>query len=58
MSYWSTIERNLVGLADFAGSNSNGRSTGTVSIIKSKLGQLAIRWNFEPEKSANHTRFL
>ena len=24
----------------------------------SKLGQLAIRWNFEPAKSANPTRFL
>ena len=30
-----------------------------VSILKkSERGQLAIRWNFEPEKSANHTRFL
>ena len=25
---------------------------------KSKLSQLAIRWNFEPAKSANPTRFL
>ena len=31
MSYWSIFERNLVGLADFAGSNSNGWPTGPVS---------------------------
>ena len=29
-----------------------------VSIKKSKLGQLSIRWNFEPAESANPTRFL
>jgi len=29
-----------------------------VSIKKSKLGRLAIRWNFEPAKSADPTRFL
>ena len=29
-----------------------------VSIKKSKLNQLAIRWNFEPAKTANPTRFL
>ena len=40
MSYWSIFERNLVGLADFAGSNSNGWPTGPVSIKKSKLGEL------------------
>ena len=49
------FERNLVGLAEFAGSNSNGRPTGPVSItvgqvaqfrsISSKIGQWAIRWN-------------
>ena len=78
MSYCSIFERNLVGLADSAGSNSNGWPTGSgsikksklgetgglfraihpVSIKKSKLGQLAIRWNFEPAKSANPTTFL
>ena len=48
-----------MGLADFAGANSNGWPTGPVSIKKkSKLSQLAIRWNFEPAKSANPTRFL
>jgi len=29
-----------------------------VSIKKSKQGRLAIRWNFEPEKSTNLTSFL
>ena len=29
-----------------------------VSIKKSKLGKLAIRWNFELAKSANPTRFV
>ena len=29
-----------------------------VSINKSKQGRLAIRWNFEPEKSTNLTSFL
>ena len=36
MSYWSIFERNLVGLADFAVSNSNGWPTGPVSIKKSR----------------------
>ena len=81
MSCWSIFERKLAGLADFAGSKSNGWPTGPVSIKKSKLGelyktgglfraihpvlikktklsQLAIRWNFEPAKSTNPTRFL
>ena len=40
MSYWSIFERNLVGLANFVGSNSNGWPTGSVSIKKSKLGEL------------------
>ena len=35
------------------------RAIHPVSIKRSKLGrQLAIRWNFEPAKSANPTRFL
>ena len=34
------------------------RAIHPVSIKKRKLGQLAIRWNFEPAKSANPTRFL
>ena len=34
------------------------RAIRPVSKKKSKLGQLAIRWNFEPAKSANPTRFL
>ena len=38
MGYWSFSERNIVGLADFAGSNSNGWPTGPISIKKSKLG--------------------
>ena len=84
MSYWSIFNRNLVGLADFAGSKSqrmanwpsfdkkNGnwenyakRAAYLVQFTlfqkkKKKLGQLAIRWNFEPAKSANPTinRFL
>ena len=82
MSHWSIFERNLMVLADFAGSNSNVwptvpsfdqkietgiiiyetggrfRAIHLVSIKNSKLGQLAIRWNFEPAKSANPTRFL
>ena len=73
--FWSIFERSLEGFADFAGSNSNGRPTGpvsiekttlvwelyetgglfravcSVSIKKSKLGQLAIRWNFAPATS-------
>ena len=75
-----------MGLADFAGSNSNGWPTGPVSIKKnrnwgeiyetghetgglfraihpvsikkSKMGQLAVRWDLEPAKSVNPTRFL
>ena len=40
MSYWSIFERNLliVGLVDFAGSNSNGWPTSPVSIKKIKTG--------------------
>ena len=34
------------------------RAIHPVSIEKTKLSQLAIRWNFEPAKSANPTRFL
>ena len=40
MSYWSILKRNLVGLADFAGSNSNGWPIGPVSIKESKLVKL------------------
>ena len=58
LSYRLTFEGNLVALADFACSNSNGWATGPVSIKISNLGQLDIRWNFEPAKSANSTRFL
>ena len=39
-SYWSIFERNLVGFADFAGSNSNGWPIGPVSIKESKLVKL------------------
>ena len=58
LSYRLTFEGNLVALADFACSNSNGWATDPVSIKISNLGQLDIRWNFEPAKSANSTRFL
>ena len=41
MSYWSIFERSPAGLADFAGSNSNGWLAGPVSIKKkTKLSEL------------------
>ena len=46
--------------AKSANSTDSSRKLNNSSLgqLKSKLGQLAIRWNFEPEKSANPTRFL